>query len=66
MAGHTEPNENYQQVMEEKRVGLLSHLIGVCEFPSHVFYKQCHHPTKYDRMYPGILRFDNCVMLMVF
>lgn len=43
MARHTDPSDNYAKVMEEKRVAILSHLLGVCEFPQNLFYKKCQH-----------------------
>lgn len=53
MPSHTKVDDKFATVMEEKRVGLLNHLIGICEFPNNTYYKKCHHPTKKDRMNPG-------------
>ena len=57
MAGHTKPDASFPLVMEEKRVALLNHLIGVCEFPEHTFYTKCHHPAKKDAMDSGMCAF---------
>ena len=46
MAGHTEPDDKYAQVMEEKRKAILWHLNGICEFPANVYYKKCGHQEK--------------------
>ena len=53
MAGHTRADNVYEHVMEEKRMALLSHLLGVCEFPTHIYYKKCHHPEKKSKMDSG-------------
>lgn len=53
MAGHTEPNDSYADVMDEKRKAAIGHLVGVCEFPSHKYYMRCGHGDKKTRMDPG-------------
>mgnify|MGYP001791791144 CR=1 FL=1 len=40
MAGHTEPDDKYSKVMEEKRKAILWHLNGVCEFQANIYYKK--------------------------
>lgn len=43
MARHTTVDDTYATVMDEKRAGMLGHLVGVCAFPKHQYYKECGH-----------------------
>ena len=43
MAQSTEPGASYSQIMDEKRVGMLRHLIGKHSHPDNSTYKKCTH-----------------------
>ena len=54
MALHTEVNSSFREVMEEKRVGMLNHLIGVHQHPQNRYYRACgHEQTNTERLYSG-------------
>ena len=54
MASHTEVNSSFREVMEEKRVGMLNHLIGVHQHPQNRYYRACgHEQTNTERLYSG-------------
>ena len=54
MASHTAVDMNYGKVMNEKRLAILDHIIGVCEFPNNEFYKRCRHEQyQQERLDPG-------------
>lgn len=54
IASHTDPEYHFSEVMEEKRLAILAHLIGMCEFPQNTYYKRCHHgQLRNERLDPG-------------
>lgn len=54
MARHTVADITYSEIMEEKRVAMLNHIVGVCQHPQNRFYRACGHgDKKKERLDPG-------------